>query len=127
MIVLNLPYPPSVNHLYARQAGRTYLKPAAKAFRAAVANVVTLAAGFAKPQWFAQGALACRVVLNAAPSKPADCDNAGKVLLDALTKAGAWTDDSQVKLLIFQVGEPVKDGRCTVSIEYLEKVSFCFE
>lgn len=28
-----------------------------------------------------------------------DCDNLGKAVLDALTNAGAWTDDSQVVLL----------------------------
>lgn len=45
-----------------------------------------------------------------------DLDNLGKSLLDALTKAGVWTDDAQIDSLHFERGPVIKGGTVTVFI-----------
>lgn len=46
-----------------------------------------------------------------------DMDNAWKVIGDALTKAGVWQDDSQIRSKLIEWREPVKGGKVFISIE----------
>lgn len=88
-MTITLPYPPSVNNLYATVCGRRVLSREGRAFKAAAA-ALALAAG-------------CRPVSDEVsvtvdvyrPAKRGDLDNTLKSLLDSLTGV-AWNDDSQV-------------------------------
>ena len=63
---------------------------------------VHIAAYFRRPQSHYGTGKNALIVKDAAPnnhaSKP-DCDNVAKAILDALTTAGAWTDDAEVTTL----------------------------
>ena len=47
-------------------------------------------------------------------------DNGSKALLDAITHAGIWEDDSQVELMLTYFGKPCRGGACRVLIQPLE-------
>ncbi|EPR8379442.1 RusA family crossover junction endodeoxyribonuclease [Klebsiella variicola] len=51
-----------------------------------------------------------------------DLDNYNKALFDALTYAGIWEDDSQVKRMTIEWGENAKGGRVEITITAFNKV-----
>lgn len=60
------------------------------------------------------------VTLHAPDNRRRDLDNfGGKALLDALTHAGVWLDDSQVRRLSMEWGENVRSGKAVVQIRRL--------
>lgn len=56
------------------------------------------------------------IILNPPDKRRRDVDNYSKAVLDALTSAGIWDDDSQVKELTIKLADVVKDGQCTVEV-----------
>lgn len=48
-----------------------------------------------------------------------DLDNLGKTLLDSLTKAGLWKDDSQIDRLTFERCEMLKGGAVSVTVDQI--------
>lgn len=61
--------------------------------------------------------VAVSVTLHAPDKRRRDLDNfGGKALLDALTHAGVWLDDSQVRRLSMEWGENVRCGKAVVQI-----------
>ena len=113
---LTLPWPPSVNHYWRHvliggkirvilsSEGRNYKKR------------VQLAC---KEQNAPEGLL-CRILTHITLFPPdkrrRDIDNSCKVLIDSITEAGVWGDDSQIDKLIVERGEVVKDGKVEVRI-----------
>jgi crossover junction endodeoxyribonuclease RusA len=93
MIEVTLPYPPTVNHYFGYARGRVYLKAKGKEYRQAVADQIELQLDklttITKP---------CKVRIEAwmPDRRTRDLDNICKALLDALTKAGVWEDDSLI-------------------------------
>lgn len=65
---------------------------------------------------------AIMVEYNKANNRRMDLDNPMKQLLDALTFAKVWADDSQVKLMLVYFGRNMKHGACNVLICPLEVV-----
>ena len=89
--VYQLPWPPSVNHIYSRtKKGGVMLNPKAREYREEV--IYTIGKGHTT----LNGSL--RVVVDAyMPDKrKRDIDNIMKSLGDAMTHAGVWKDDSQI-------------------------------
>ncbi|EFK3115342.1 RusA family crossover junction endodeoxyribonuclease, partial [Escherichia coli] len=50
-----------------------------------------------------------------------DLDNYNKALFDALTHAGVWEDDSQVKRMLVEWGPVIPKGKVEITISKYEK------
>lgn len=50
-----------------------------------------------------------------------DLDNYNKALFDALTHAGVWEDDSQVKRMLVEWGPVIPEGKVEITISKYEK------
>ena len=90
-IVFTIPSaPPSANRLWRNARGRSFLAPAARDFYELVAYTLC---GRRIPKEWEYVEVEIVVELNAARG---DVDNRIKPVLDALTRAHFWRDDSQV-------------------------------
>lgn len=110
--VLQLPYPPSVNHYWRRVGCRTLISREGRRFRREV--VARLAASRLCPL---TGRLVVRVTVFPPDNHRRDLDNLQKALLDALEKAGVFNDDGQIDRLEVQRGAVVPGGEVMVEIE----------
>jgi len=113
-----LPFPPVTgNHMWKHAKGKHYLVKEAKDYYADVMMAVQM-----------QGAhlntdekLRLQVLLYPPDNRRRDMDNAWKVIGDAMTKAGVWLDDSQIRAKLIEWQEPVKGGRVLVNLaRYVE-------
>jgi crossover junction endodeoxyribonuclease RusA len=112
-IVLYLPWPPTINSYYKMtRAGQRYLDKSVRAFRAAVAESINEQA----PGLCLYDPLFMEVYLFMPDRRKRDVDNYMKGLLDALTEAGLWEDDSLVDQLHIYRGELVKGGLVRIEI-----------
>lgn len=118
MITLNLPWPPTLNSYYRNVKGTTLISAKGRLYRGTVrARVIRqLGPGF-QP---ITGRLHVSVYFTPPDKRKRDIDNHFKAVFDALTKAGVWGDDSQVKSLSAVMLPPEKGGRCTITIEPME-------
>ena len=106
MIQITLPWPPTVNTYWRVFNGRSILSEAGRRYRVAVAEQVLIqraAKHITQP---------VRVEIEAfRPDKRRrDLDNLLKALLDSLTAAGVWIDDSQIADLRIRKSDKV--GGC---------------
>ena len=118
---LELPFPPSVNrywrHVAAGGGVRVLLSSEGRRYKAAVG--ARLRAGASGEPL--TGRLAVEVRLYPPDRLRRDIDNfGGKALLDALTAAGVWRDDSQVDELRIRRCGVCPGGRCVVDIRRLD-------
>ena len=115
MITLTLPYPPSVNNLYATVNGRKVLSKKGREYHEAVCVSVSkqlpVGSGFGKAR------ISYRISAFPPDKRRRDLSNLIKVLEDALTYAGIWADDSQVDDLRVIRGAPASGGSVFIEIE----------
>lgn len=112
MIILELPWPPTVNHMYGvMRSGRKYIKPAGVKFRQDVCEIVA-AMGLKSITGRVQ------LIISAFPPdrRRIDLDNRIKATQDALTHAGVYLDDSQIDDLHIVRQMVIKGGRLKVLI-----------
>lgn len=110
-ILLDLPYPPSVNHYWGQAGNRRFIGKKGQQFRLAVAE----ACADSKVQAL-DGKLSVHVALYPPDRRRRDIDNVLKSLLDACEHAGCFENDNQVEELHIVRQEIQKGGRCTVLI-----------
>ncbi len=115
-LVLELPYPPSVNHYYRSVGPRTLISREGRAYREQVCAIL-VAAGTET----LTGPLALQVEVYPPDRRSRDLDNTLKALLDALEKGGAYRNDSQIVRLVAEKREPVEGGRTIVRIAEVEE------
>ncbi len=96
--------PPTVNHYYGTRGKQRYIREAGKAYRKAVAEIVSDAG-----HKTIEGRVRLYVAIHPANRMRQDLDNRSKALQDALTHAGVWLDDSQIDELVL-VRRPVERG-----------------
>lgn len=119
MIVLELPWPPSVNH-YWRHAvikgrAQVYTSAEGKAYRTAVhESVLQHAPGQRKAD---TGRIQVGIMAYVPDRRARDLDNINKALLDALVHAKVFEDDSMIDRLTIERGPVVKGGKVRVFIE----------
>ena len=114
---LSVPFPPSVNTYWAQiPNGGKCIGKAGYAFIAAVADLVLV------NHWVGLiGNALCDLALVLVPpdvNVPHDCDNFCKATLDALTRAGVWVDDVQVKSIRVVMLQPEvgSQGRAEIAV-----------
>lgn len=113
-LVLRLPFPPTINHYYERIGDRTFLGKDGTLFRKRVAEACChLVSEPIKDR------VLIKVTLHSKTGRSYDIDNRCKALLDSLTHAAVWNDDSQVDVLIVKRGRPINGGLCVVEISQI--------
>ena len=90
--MMTLPFPPTVNTYWRSVGGRVLISEKGREYRQAVAELA------AEQRWPKYGDSRLSVSIEAwMPDKRRrDLDNLLKSLLDSLTHAGVWDDDSQI-------------------------------
>lgn len=118
-----LAYPPTVNLYYGYRclncrSGRVsvYRKKAAKSYRDAVLRAFPFETSLT-------GRLSCVIELWTPDRRRRDLDNPLKAILDAITAAGIWEDDSLVDRLEVRRAGVKPGGEVSVKIETLEEGS----
>lgn len=107
---LTLPWPPSVNTYWRAVNGRNILSKRGREYRQSVLNL------FTKRPRTRTGTLSVRILFEPPDLRRRDIDNLPKGCLDALTHAGVYADDSQIRHLDLRFGDVVPGGRVTVTI-----------
>lgn len=126
MIVLSLPYPPSVNHYWdhtvimskgKRPRAIRYLSKRAKKYRTRIEEMVREQLG--EPPNL-KDRLAVIVHEHYGPDgKPQDIDNCLKPLFDSLEHAGVYANDSQIDQLLVLKKRRAAVGRVDVTIRII--------
>lgn len=113
-MIIYLPWPPTVNSYYSAGHGKArYISAKGRIFRDQVVQSVSEQA----PGITHAGRLYVEVVLHPPDKRTRDLDNYMKALLDALTHAGLWVDDSQIDQLSILRGRIApKEGLTRVEI-----------
>lgn len=115
MVVIELPYPPSLNRLYRINAGGKGVRKseAGKRYQQAVKLASLRSQGV-------EGKVLVTIDVFPPDRRKRDLDNLLKILLDALTKAALIEDDSKIDRLLVQRREVIRGGRVTVVIKSME-------
>lgn len=116
---LKLPFPPSVNTYWRAPnkgplKGRHLISAAGRKYQSdACAAIIEQLRRLPKPS---SEPASVEVILYPPDVRRRDIDNYNKALFDALTHAGVWEDDSQVKRLLVEWGPVVKGGMVEITI-----------
>ena len=111
-MILELPYPPSVNRAYRAVNGRVILSKVGREYHKK-AKVAVLQQGAAARL---SGRLKVTVRASAPDRRKRDLGNLDKLLCDAMEKAKVFLDDGQIDDLRYIRLEPSKPGYVNVEI-----------
>lgn len=111
-IMLELPYPPSINSYWRANGHRRFISKEGRKFRDDVIAYLT----DLKVPSLGSAPLEVTIVLRPRDKRKTDIDNRIKAVLDAL-ESFVFDDDCQVERLVVMRSEPVKGGKCLVVIE----------
>lgn len=115
-VTITLPFPPSVNTYYAVVRGRKILSKKGREYKKETFSLIAESGSANRAM---TGRLQVAVRLTPPDRRSRDIDNYCKALLDAITNAGVWGDDSQIKRIVIDMAEPAKPGMAEVSITAL--------
>jgi len=126
---LTLPFPPCVNTYWRAPnkgslAGRHLVSAAGRKYQSeASAAIVEQLRRLPKPS---TAPAVVEIVLFPPDQRRRDLDNYNKALFDALTHAGVWEDDSQVKKMLVEWGPVVPKGKVEITITpFSQEVDKC--
>lgn len=112
MLEMTLPFPPSINGYWRTFRGRQIISKRGREYRRLVLSQIAH-----NPNKRLKNNLEVTMVLFPPDRRKRDIDNYTKAVFDAITHAGVWEDDSQVKLLILKMDEAAgKPGRVELFI-----------
>lgn len=118
---LELSWPPSVNHVWRKAGHRTILAGKAREFRIVTASkVATARAEGRMPRQTITEPISVSMLLMPPDNRRRDVDNSTKAVLDALTHAGVWRDDSLVRSMKIYFGSVCHGGAVKLSITPME-------
>ena len=115
-----LPYPPTVNHYHqpVRQGRGVRIIKGAKA-RAYQSDAAKALVDYGLACEAIAGPVKITITLNPPTLARYDVDGRPKGILDALTDAGFWLDDSQVQSMTVEKGVKVKGGNALIKVYLL--------
>jgi crossover junction endodeoxyribonuclease RusA len=116
MLNIFLPYPPSVNTYWGFKGSQRFLTAKARKFKLDVFAAFALS----EHESFGKARLQVTVFLYPPDKRIRDIDNVIKPLLDALTQAKVFDDDSQVDRLLVVRKEKKIGGGCRILVENAE-------
>ena len=122
---LSLPWPPSVNTYWRSvpiktrrgRTNRVMISRRGREYRKAVAKIVQEARLTRQLRGELAGNLDVALWLAPPDKRGRDIDNYQKALFDALTHAGVWADDSQIKRLAVEWCQPQRHGGVVMAVE----------
>lgn len=120
---LTLPFPPSVNAYWRSPnsgplKGRTLVSAKGREYQSdACAAIIEQLRKLPKPS---SAPAAVEIVLFPPDARRRDIDNYNKALFDALTNAGIWEDDSQIKRMLVEWGPVTQKGKVEITISKYE-------
>ncbi|BFJ68515.1 MULTISPECIES: RusA family crossover junction endodeoxyribonuclease [Salmonella] len=120
---LTLPFPPSVNTYWRAPnkgslKGRHMVSASGRKYQSeACAAVIEQLRRLPKPS---TAPAAVEIILYPPDKRIRDLDNYNKALFDALTHAGVWEDDSQVKRMLLEWGPVFPKGKVEITITKFE-------
>ena len=112
-IFMNLEFPPTVNSYYVKTKRGVFISKKGRQFRDAV---IASALEQNAYKLMIDNKLTVDVILYPPDRRTRDLDNYMKALLDALTHAKVWGDDSQIDNLNIHRGIVVKHGMARLRI-----------
>lgn len=107
-IVLNLPWPPTVNTYYRHVGPKVLISREGRQYRQAVACEVFAQSPFNRTTM--DGRIALEIVAHPPDRRKRDLDNLLKGLLDSLQHAGTYEDDSQIDEIRIKRSAATVDG-----------------
>jgi crossover junction endodeoxyribonuclease RusA len=111
-LILEVPFPPSVNTYWQFNGSRRFLTKSATQFKGKVRSAYLSA----NHQGFGTQRLMVRIELYPPDRRVRDIDNYAKSLIDALCQANIFVDDEQIDLLTIVRMEQKLGGCCKVAI-----------
>lgn len=112
---LILPYPPSINQYYrVLPKGRVLISKRGRLYRSSVIDLIKRRYPYVIES---RDRLDVRIELQPPDRRRRDLDNVLKPLLDSMTYAHVWADDSQIDILLIERGEVCRGGCVIVTIE----------
>ncbi|EAZ4766586.1 RusA family crossover junction endodeoxyribonuclease [Salmonella enterica] len=120
---LTLPFPPSVNTYWRAPnkgslKGRHMVSASGRKYQSeACVAVIEQLRRLPKPS---TAPAAVEIILYPPDKRIRDLDNYNKALFDALTHAGVWEDDSQVKRMLVEWGSVFPKGKVEITITKFE-------
>ena len=114
-LILNLPWPPTVNSYYSKTKRGVYISKKGAAFRDAVQLACKEQMAFGLKL---DGRLSVCTILYPPDKRRRDLDNYMKALLDALTHAKVWVDDEQIDELAIHRGKKIPAGKVAMQINH---------
>ncbi len=115
MLVLELPWPPSINSAYHFNGSRRYISRKGIEYRSQVASIC-----HGIPDKF-NGLITLSVCAYPPDKRVRDIDNILKFMIDCLVKCKFFEDDQQVNKIIIERMEIIKGGKVCVTISDYEK------
>lgn len=119
-LTLKLPYPPSVNRYWRRLGNRTVLSRAARQYRRHVADLWFVQKYIYMQVGFDTQPVAMSLVVKPPDKRRRDLDNVLKAIFDAIEHSNIIADDSQIKKLVIEFGEPCPPGSVVLSLSLYE-------
>lgn len=116
-MIFKLPYPPSLNMLYATFKGTRILSAKGRKYKKAVSDIVLLTPDTKK----LSGSVCVDIQVHVPDSRRRDLDNIVKIIFDSLGNAGLFEDDSQIDKFTVTRRNKEKDGYVIVEVKELEK------
>jgi crossover junction endodeoxyribonuclease RusA len=120
MPTLTIPFPPSLNHYWRQFRGRAILSKAGRQYRVEAQTAAEAFRVLSGLQHTITGRIAVHLAVYPPDRRRRDLDNMPKAILDALTHAGVYADDSQIDDLQVVRMPTEKPGRVEVTITEID-------
>ncbi len=118
-VCFTVPFPPSLNRYYVKTRNGTFISKHGRKFRKDVENIINEQLPAFKSIDYK---IKVGVILYSPDWRTCDLDNYNKGLLDAITHAEIWDDDSLIDQLLGYRGEVVKGGKAVVIIMHADPI-----